>query len=127
MNKYHGVSFLCFIFGAIFFLLGINAGDVEVGFFLIFPFLIGSGPYAVFVFFFVFLTIVLFMFGLATRKSDDTSFDENAYETHHKKSIKGGGVILIGPIPIVFGSSQKIAILMILLSIILIIALSFFF
>ena len=127
MNKYHSVSLLCFIFGAIFFLLGINAGDVEAGFFLIFPFLIGSGPYAVFGFFFVFLTIVLFMFGLATRKSGDTSLDENAYETHHKKSIKGGGVILIGPIPIVFGSSWKIAILMIILSIILIIAISFFF
>ena len=127
MNKYQIASFIVFILSIIFFILGIRAGDVEVGFFLIFPFLIGFGPYAIFGFFFAFLAIVLFMLGLATRKSGDASLDENAYDTHHKKSIKGGGVILVGPIPIVFGSSWKIAILMMILSVILIIEISFFF
>ena len=45
------------------------------------------------------------------------------YDSEHQKktSVKGGGVVLIGPIPIIFGSNWKIAIVMIILAIILII------
>lgn len=40
-----------------------------------------------------------------------------AFSNHTK--IKGGGVIMIGPIPIIFGSDYKYAIIAILLAIIL--------
>lgn len=128
MNKYYTLSFLCLILGIIFFLIGILAGDVEAGFVLIFPFLIGSGPYAVLGFFFVFLAIILFIFGFArtARESIDLSYD-NTYDIKRKKSVKGGGVILIGPIPIVFGTSWKIAVLLMIAAITLILTIYIFF
>jgi len=129
MNKYYTLSFLCLILGIIFFLIGIFAGDVEAGFVLIFPFLVGSGPYAVLGFLFMFIAIILFMFGFAstTRASIDLPYDKDTYDIKHKKSIKGGGVILIGPIPIVFGTSWKIAVLLMIAAIILIFTIYVFF
>ena len=129
MNKYYTLSFLCLIIGIIFFLIGILAGDVEAGFVLIFPFLVGSGPYAVLGFLFMFIAIILFMFGFAstTRASIDLPFDEDTYDIKRKKSVKGGGVILIGPIPIVFGTSWKIAVLLMIAAIILIFTIYVFF
>lgn len=129
MNKYYTLSFLCLILGIIFFLIGILAGDVEAGFVLIFPFLVGSGHYAVLGFLFMFIAIILFMFGFAstTRASIDLPFDEDTYDIKRKKSVKGGGVILIGPIPIVFGTSWKIAVLLMIAAIILIFTIYVFF
>ena len=129
MNKYYTLSFLCLILGIIFFLIGILAGDVEAGFVLIFPFLVGSGHYAVLGFLFMFIAIILFMFGFAstTRASIDLPFDEDTYDIKRKKSVKGGGVILIGPIPIVFGTSWKIAVLLMMAAIILIFTIYVFF
>ena len=129
MNKYYTLSFLCLIIGIIFFFIGIFAGDVEAGFVLIFPFLVGSGPYAVLGFLFMFIAIILFMFGFAstTRASIDLPFDEDTYDIKRKKSVKGGGVILIGPIPIVFGTSWKIAVLLMIAAIILIFTIYVFF
>ena len=46
MNSYRQLSILFFIFGIIFFALGILKGEIEIGIFLIFPFLVGSGMYA---------------------------------------------------------------------------------
>ena len=129
MNKYYTLSFLCFVLGIIFFFIGILAGDVEAGFVLIFPFLVGSGTYAVLGFLFMFIAIILFIFGFArtARESIDLPFDEDTYDIKRKKSVKGGGVVLIGPIPIVFGTSWKIAVLLMIVAIILIITISIFF
>lgn len=40
-----------------------------------------------------------------------------ALDTEPETKVKGGGVILIGPIPIVFGSDKRYAIIAILLTI----------
>jgi len=129
MNKYYTLSFLCFVLGIIFFFIGILAGDVEAGFVLIFPFLAGSGIYAVLGFLFMFIAIILFIFGFArtARESIDLPYDKDTYDIKRKKSVKGGGVVLIGPIPIVFGTSWKIAVLLMIVAIILIITISIFF
>lgn len=39
--------------------------------------------------------------------------------SHGRGKVEGGGVVIIGPIPIIFGSSQKISILLVILAIIL--------
>jgi uncharacterized protein (TIGR00304 family) len=96
--------------------LGLYAGEVETGFLLIFPFIIGTGIYAFAGFILFFIAVLLFMFGLVSTATIDLS----PYEGDTKKSIKGGGVILIGPFPIVFGSNWKIAALLMILAIILI-------
>jgi len=38
---------------------------------------------------------------------------------HGKGRVEGGGVVIIGPIPIVFGTSQKISIALLILAIVL--------
>ncbi len=40
-------------------------------------------------------------------------------ESSRETRVEGGGVIIVGPIPIVFGSSQKISIILLVLAIIL--------
>ncbi len=48
--------------------------------------------------------------------------EEQAEEPPHEikeKSVKGGGVILIGPVPIVFGSDKKSALILMVLAIVL--------
>lgn len=37
----------------------------------------------------------------------------------YKEKVKGGGVILIGPIPIVFGSDKRYALLLMVLAVVL--------
>ena len=120
MNNYKKFSIICFICGLIFFIMGIIEGKVEVGFFLFFPFLIGYGFYAFFGFILFFFSILLFMFGFyrSTTDSIDLPTIENR---QNKKIVKGGGVILIGPIPIIFGSNRKIIIVMVVLAVLLII------
>lgn len=122
MNRCHKVSILFFIGGLVFFAIGIFTGEVEAGFVLIFPFFIGSGIYALSGIVLVFISILLFMFGFTgtTVESIDLQFEKNKHDTKSKKIVKGGGVVLIGPIPIVFGSNWKIAIIMMVLAILLI-------
>jgi uncharacterized protein (TIGR00304 family) len=43
-----------------------------------------------------------------------------------KTKVKGGGVILIGPIPVVFGTDKKSALLMMILAIVLMLLLIVF-
>jgi uncharacterized protein (TIGR00304 family) len=122
MNRYHLLSILFFVLGIVFFALGVLNGEIEIGIALIFPFLIGSGLYAFLGFVLVFIAIMLFMFGFANISgvgSNDLNVEgDDEYQPQKKTSVKGGGVILIGPIPIVFGSNWKIAVIMMILAII---------
>jgi len=124
MNKYSKASVLCLILSIVFFAVGVLTGEAEVGIFFIFPFLKGSGIYALLGFIFIFIAVLLFMFGFGrtTTESEDLPFEENKYGVQKKTSVKGGGVVLVGPIPIIFGSNWKIAVFMMILAIIIIIA-----
>ena len=122
MNRYHLFSFIFLIAGIIFFFIGVLSDDVETGFLIVFPFIAGSGIFA-------FLGVIcivlaffmyLFAFSVGFRCNDLDEFEDNNFKSK-KTSIKGGGVVLIGPIPIIFGSNWKITVLMVLLAIILII------
>lgn len=125
MNKYHLLSLVFFISGIVFFAIGVLSGEVETGFVVVFPFLVGSGLNAFLGFILVFVAILLFMFGFVSSATTSGSLhvdneDEDVYP-RKKKSVKGGGVVIIGPIPIIFGSSWKIAVIMMIVAIILII------
>lgn len=129
MNRYHLLSLAFFVLGIVFFALGIQSGEIKSGFIVVFPFLMGSGLYSFFGFICMVSAILMSMFGFMNKsRSSDLQVDEkDAYTTQKKKSVKGGGVVLIGPIPIVFGSNWKIAIAMMVLAIIIIIIAYFFF
>jgi len=126
MNKFHFLSLFCLIVGITFFFFGIISGDVETGFFIVFPFIAGSGIYAFLGFIFIFIAILLFMFGYTSYYESD-EFQTDSYESKpfKKTSMKGGGVVLIGPIPIIFASNWKIAIVLMIIAIIIILV-SFF-
>lgn len=127
MNKRHILSLICFIVGIAFFAVGFFTGEAEGGVFVIFPFITGSGVYPLLGFIFIFIAILLFMFGLTTHIGPEELQVEDEYQTRKKTSVKGGGVVLIGPIPIVFGSNWKIAIVLMIIAIILIIVAFFAF
>ena len=123
MNKYRILSLVCFILGIAFFAIGLYYGEIQGGIFVIFPFIAGSGVYAFAGFVFIFLAILLFIFGFSGNiKTEETGTPS---EPAKKSSVKGGGVVLIGPIPIVFGSNWKIALVLMIIAIVLIL-ISFF-
>lgn len=125
MNKIKVLSLICFFIGIVFFTLGFLKGDVEGGIIVIFPFIAGTGINALLGFIFFMLAFFLFIYSF---KTDIKVIDEMEEEKikDKKTSIKGGGVVLIGPIPIVFGSNWKIALLLMIVAIIIIL-LSFYF
>ena len=128
MNKFQILSLFCFILGFIFFSLGFLQGDVEAGVLIVFPIIGGSSICAFLGVISFFMAIILFMFGfISSLKSEELDYDYEERPPEKKASVKGGGVVLIGPIPIVFGSNWKISFVMLIIAIILVIVLFFVF
>lgn len=69
---------------------------------------------------FIFLEVFL---NIIKEKREDPEKDEEEEERRKKTKTKvgGGGVVLIGPIPIIFGSDKKFLIIAVVLAIILMI------
>ena len=128
MNKFHILSLFCFILGFIFFSIGFLQGDVEGGVLIVFPLISGSSIYAFLGAISFFMAIIMFMYGFTdSLKSDEPDYDYEGRPPQKKTSIKGGGIVLIGPIPIVFGSTWKITLVMLIISIILVLVFYFAF
>ena len=118
MNKFHLLSMIFFILGFGLILMAISSGEVKGGFFVVFPFLVGTGIYASLGILLIFLAFVMLIFGiLESFKGED--FEIEPTEMPEKK-VEGGGVVLIGPFPIVFGTNLRIALILIVLAITLI-------
>jgi len=109
------VSMILFISGLSLIIIGAVQGSATGGIFLIVPFLMVSGPLAGLGVLLIFLSLILFQFGLIERAVEDiagpeiigerppfTAGEESGPEPV-KRSFRGGGIIFIGPIPIVFG------------------------
>jgi len=122
MNRFHFLSLVCFILGIAFFVVGFLTGEAEGGIFIVFPFIVGSGFFPLLGFIFIFIAIFSFMFRFTTSKEpDENQIKNEELQPKKKTSVKGGGVVLIGPIPIVFGSNWKIVIVLMIIALILII------
>ncbi len=110
-----------FIFGITCIVAGIAMGEGKAGIFIIFPFIYGEGILMFIGIILIFLSLFLFIF--LTPHFINKEYSKHAgYEMQTKRHA--GGLILIGPIPIVISSNWKIA--LILLAIALIIILVFF-
>lgn len=121
MNKFQILSLFCFVLGIIFFYLGFQQGEVQGGVLVVFPFIGGSGIFAFLGVISFFLAIIFFMFGFtSTLKYENIIVDPEERPSQKKTSVKGGGVILIGPIPIIFGSNWKITLVLMIVAIIII-------
>lgn len=123
-NKYCFLSLIFIVAGIIFLLFGFLEGDVEGGFFVVFPFIIGSGLYAFLGIICFFIAFLCFSYSFSSYIKNDFS---NMGDKSKKTTVKGGGVVFIGPVPIVFGSSWKTALLMMILGFIIMILLYFLF
>jgi len=127
MKRLHIISVLCFVLGLFFLIISGLQGDLRIGVVLIFPFIIDSGPYALGGFVFLILAFFLFFLGFSPRTpvtGPTTSSQENGEQ---EPAIKGGGIVLVGPIPIIMGSSWKITLALILTAIVLILLVFFLF
>jgi len=121
MNRFQVLSLVCFILGIVFFIIGFLTGETKGGIFIVFPFIIGSGIFSLLGFIFIFIAIISFIFKFTTYiKSDKIKNENDELQPKKKTSIKGGGIVLIGPIPIIFGSNWKIVIVLLIIAIILI-------
>jgi uncharacterized protein (TIGR00304 family) len=68
------------------------------------------------------ILLIIFGFFLITfdmMRSARESGENGAEQETKEKKVKGGGVILIGPIPIVFGTDKKYALILTILAIVL--------
>ncbi len=68
------------------------------------------------------ILLIIFGFFLITfgmMRSAQENEERDAGQETGRKRVKGGGVILIGPIPIVFGTDKKYALILMILAIVL--------
>jgi len=103
--------------------LGVLNGEAEVGVVLIFPFIIGSGILSLLGMMFLFFGVLLYMSGLYHHNLCGHPIVGN--EVSHESSkpkLRGGGVVLIGPIPIIFGTSWKMTIVALEITIIVLVS-----
>ena len=117
LNRYHVAAVITALAGIAFLIYAAIKGQGSAGICLVFPFYIGTGIYSAIGILLIMAAFFLFFF--ATVHSIDTEFVAEAQPVHpppeeiytkgHRSEIKGGGVIFIGPVPIVFGTDTNIA------------------
>ena len=146
MNKYHGLAVLLLIVAIVILGYSTSIGESEVMWILIIPVFIGHGIYSfigiLLIIFAIFVGIYGFiqggdwvmadeddyedLFGTKKRPRSDQRSRQRPGQTQTpeprpRPKVRGGGVVLIGPIPIIFGSDKKSAIILSILAIIIMI------
>lgn len=111
--KYHRAAFILFISGI--FLIGASAvfgkGGIMLFFFI--PVFYGTGILA----FLGMLCIVVSMFLMFYSMTSIFEYrKEDVAESAEEKKMEGGGIVFIGPVPIIFGSDVKTAVILMILA-----------
>jgi uncharacterized protein (TIGR00304 family) len=127
MKRLHLISLLFCILGIFFIMIGGLTGELRVGILLVFPFVVGSGPYVLVGVLSLMLALLLFILGSGQRESIEGPATSSPEESTQKPRIQGGGVVLVGPIPIIIGTSWKITLTLVLAAIGLILLVWFLF
>ena len=97
---------ITFMIGISFITLSVLSGQAEFGLFLIFPMVIGGGLYLLLGVLFIIISFIL-PFIITFTETEEPH--RGGYQVDKEKSeTKYGGVIFIGPIPIVFGKDKSI-------------------
>lgn len=144
MNKYFIIAGICFIVAILCFAESARSGEESLHFFLIFPIItvnsLLSGIGALLILLTFVFAIIGFLKGFELVSWDEfqgeysessqpeKKEDGSARPTATRKTrIEGGGVVLLGPIPIIFGSNQKLTVILVVLTLaIMVVALLFF-
>ncbi len=110
-NRYFIASLAILIVGIIF--IGFLLGESKAGLILIFPVIYGTGSHAFFgIIICIMISFILSAIGFFKKFEGEYEGykHEPIFEPIKKeRKIKGGGIVLIGPIPIIFASNWKIA------------------
>ena len=96
--------------------LGVARGDVRVGLFLIIPFVYGTGIAPALGMLLLFAAAFLWMVGRVTAYAGPPPPEAGAPIERRSRS---GGVVLLGPIPIVWGSDRRVLPWMVLAGVVL--------
>jgi|GEM_PF-350631 len=142
------IGALClFILAGVLMGIAVWRGEAQAGIFLIFPYISGGGLFLGLGMLLVLVGFVVLVLGsvrhfatltLEEVLDDDpqvrrkkqrprTVGDQEVDAPRVRGGFKGGGVVFIGPVPIVFGPNAKVTKLMLYLSIVLVIALCLLF
>ncbi len=114
--RYSRAAFPLFIFGI--FLIAASAvfGKGKIMLFFFIPVFYGTGILA----FLGMLCVVASMFLMFYSMTKNFGYrEEEVAEPAEKKKMKGGGIVFIGPIPIIFGSDTKATYFMLILAFII--------
>jgi len=116
------LALLCLLSALGLFGYAASTGEASVGIFFIVPYIVGSGLASFLGMLFIMAALILFMLSFSVPPYQSN----NAGQISHRKS-GFGGVILIGPVPIIFGSDIKMTILSAILSIFIVLVLFWLF
>lgn len=123
MRSLTAVSILSVLGGGAILALSVAEGDAEVGLLIIFPYVVAHGALSALGIGLIFLGFLLFFLSIARSVAsyhDDTHRVSGTTAPEIRKESKVGGVVMIGPVPIVFGSDSRMARGMMLLAILLV-------
>ena len=122
MNRYHALALTLFILGIVMIAYSVASGEGGALLFFIIPVFYGTGIFSFIgvacIMFALFLTFLGFV---KKFEFHIEGVDDQAEDARVEKEVKGGGVVLIGPIPIIFGSDVRTLISLIILTIVLIV------
>jgi len=121
MRRWTLLSLMLFVASVVLLGASVATGDGQIGLFLIFPFIVAWGPLAVAGAVMLLLAVLSAFVGIwnageAVQMEGGGSGETGTYGAP-KPERKFGGVVLIGPIPIAFGSDRDVANKMLLLGI----------
>lgn len=131
MRKQFILSLFFFIFSIILLAYGYLLGEVSIGLIIIFPLITSNGLFGLLGIIFLIISFFTFFFQIPHMiiHSDDikNNTQMSSFKTNNRveKKIQSGGVIFIGPIPIIFGTNKKITRFMIISSMIILILIIF--
>jgi uncharacterized protein (TIGR00304 family) len=141
MNRFLAIAIMLLIGGIALLGFSVAEGESSAGLFVIFPVLIGSGIWAFLGMMCIMGALIFGFMGIGARFAGFGDFDESEPRDQQRQgqgqgqgqkrrtspAVKGGGVVLIGPIPIIFGSDTRLTIVLVILAIIMMFAMMFFF
>jgi uncharacterized protein (TIGR00304 family) len=142
LNRFLIIALLLLICGIALLGYSVSEGESSAGVFVIFPVLMGSGLWA-FVGMMCIMGALLFGFmGFGARfagfgelypsepgEQQRLGQNQRGGQPPGQRTgpaVKGGGVVLIGPVPIIFGSDIRLTIVLVILAIIIMFSMMFF-
>ena len=140
MNRFLAIAILLLICGIALLGFSVAEGESSAGVFVVFPVLIGSGIWAFLGMMCIMGTLIFGFMGIGARFAGFGDFDSSEPRDQQGQgqrqgqsprqrtgpTVRGGGVVLIGPLPIIFGSDTKLTIVLVILAIIMMVVMMFF-